>query len=62
MLQNIDYVLNKLDWMRERRIWPNGLRYLWTDAFGLVLLISLYRRLADAQWHRQVRGFRNRTW
>ena len=26
------YVLKKLDWMREERIWPNGLRYLWTDA------------------------------
>ena len=29
------YVLTKLDWMRERHIWPNGLRYLWTDAFGV---------------------------
>lgn len=28
--------------MRSQRIWPNGLRYLWTDAFGLVLLVSLY--------------------
>ena len=36
MLQDIDYVVNKLDWMRHRRIWPNGLSYLWTDAFGLV--------------------------
>ena len=30
--------LSMLAWMREQRIWPNGLRYLWTDAFGLVLL------------------------
>jgi len=36
-----DYVLDKLTWMRERRIWPNGLRYLWTDAFGVILLVSL---------------------
>jgi hypothetical protein len=35
-----DYVLAKLHWMREEQIWPNGLRYLWTDAFGLVLLVS----------------------
>ena len=41
-LKNIDYVLRKLAWMRSQRIWPNGLRYLWTDAFGLVLLVSLY--------------------
>jgi hypothetical protein len=34
------YVLNKLDWMREQHIWPNGLRYLWTDAFGVILLAS----------------------
>ena len=36
-LKDIDYVLAKLRWMREMRIWPNGLRYLWTDAFGVVL-------------------------
>ena len=41
------YVLNKLEWMRARRIWPNGLRYLWTDAFGVVLLVSLYDALGD---------------
>ncbi|HEU0016827.1 MAG TPA: hypothetical protein VFQ31_00485 [Methyloceanibacter sp.] len=50
------YVLRKLDWMRKERIWPNGLRYLWTDAFGLVLLVSLYealreeRYLDEAEW------------
>jgi hypothetical protein len=38
--RGIDYVLAKLRWMREMRIWPNGLRYLWTDAFGVVLLAS----------------------
>jgi hypothetical protein len=51
-----DYVLAKLAWMREQRIWPNGLRYLWTDAFGVILLVSLYRELhedkyfAQAEW------------
>ena len=46
-LKNIDYVLRKLAWMRSQRIWPNGLRYLWTDAFGLVLLVSLYGALNE---------------
>jgi hypothetical protein len=36
--------------MRERRIWPNGRRYLWTDAFGVVLLVSLYRRLGENRY------------
>ena len=51
-----DYVLTKLAWMREQRIWPNGLRYLWTDAFGVILLASLHRQLnedkyfAQAEW------------
>jgi hypothetical protein len=42
--------------MRAEHIWPNGLRYLWTDAFGVVLLVSLYRALAkdeflnEAEW------------
>ena len=46
-LKNIDYVLRKLAWMRSQRIWPNGLRYFWTDAFGLVLLVSLYGALNE---------------
>jgi hypothetical protein len=50
MLQQIDYVLAKLDWMRGERIWPNGLRYLWTDAFGVVLFVSLHRKLGDDIW------------
>ena len=56
MAATITKVLSKLDWMREQRIWPNGLRYLWTDAFGVVLLVSLYDELKqnefldEAQW------------
>jgi hypothetical protein len=56
MLQDLDWVRNRLAWMREQRIWPNGLRYLWTDAFGVVLLVSLYdelkeeRYLQEAEW------------
>ncbi|MGC2463481.1 MAG: hypothetical protein WA446_21285 [Steroidobacteraceae bacterium] len=46
----IDYVLAKLRWMRAEHIWPNGLRYLWTDAFGVVLLVSLYRALAKIEF------------
>jgi len=47
MDQSIPYVQEKLRWMRANRIWPNGLRYLWTDAFGVVLLVSLYEELDD---------------
>lgn len=46
----IEHVLAKLAWMREERIWPNGLRYLWTDAFGVVLLVSLYRQTRERRW------------
>jgi hypothetical protein len=49
-LADTDYVLRKLDWMREERIWPNGLRYLWTDAFGVVLFVSLYRHSGERRW------------
>jgi hypothetical protein len=49
-LSGVDYVLAKLDWMRAEKIWPNGLRYLWTDAFGIVLLVSLYRELGEGRW------------
>ncbi len=56
MAGNVDKALAKLDWMRQQRIWPGGLRYLWTDAFGVVLLLSLREELGDerfldeAQW------------
>jgi len=49
-LKDIDYVLAKLAFMRSERIWPNGLRYLWTDAFGLVLLVSLYEELKEQRF------------
>lgn len=45
-----------LRWMRHERMWPNGPRYLFADAFGVVLLVSLYRadggeeHLREAQW------------
>lgn len=47
---NIDYVLKKLQWMRRECIWPNGLRYLWTDAFGVVLLASLAEELKKEEY------------
>jgi hypothetical protein len=50
MPRDVGYVLKKLDWMRAERIWPNGLRYLWTDAFGVVLYVSLYRELGESRW------------
>ena len=46
----IDYALARLEWMRRERIWPNGLRYLWTDAFGVILLVSLYEALDQAAY------------
>lgn len=50
MLHDTDYVLRKLEWMRAERIWPNGLRYLWTDAFGVVLYLSLHRETGEQRW------------
>ncbi|MBW3660592.1 MAG: hypothetical protein KY397_03045 [Gemmatimonadetes bacterium] len=49
-VHEIDWVLERLEWMRERRIWPNGPRYLWTDAFGVVLLLSLHRETGEERW------------
>ena len=47
---NPRYALDRLAWMRKEAIWPNGLRYLWTDAFGVVLLVSLYAELEDRRY------------
>ena len=48
--RDLDYVLEKLAWMERERIWPNGLRYLWTDAFGVVLYVSLFRETGEQRW------------
>jgi hypothetical protein len=50
MLHDLDYVVAKLDWMETERIWPHGLRYLWTDAFGVLLYLSLYRETDNQGW------------
>jgi hypothetical protein len=50
VLRDVDYVLEKLDWMRAEEIWPKGLRYLWTDAFGVALYVALYRELGEERW------------
>ncbi|HYU34579.1 MAG TPA: hypothetical protein VEW48_20710 [Thermoanaerobaculia bacterium] len=55
MQHDIPWVLDHLAWMRREGIWPNGRRYLWTDAFGVVLLVSLYRELGDERWLREAK-------
>ena len=47
-LREIDAVQARLAWMRQARIWPNGLRYLWTDAFGVVPHDD--RLLRECEW------------
>jgi hypothetical protein len=49
-LEDLPWVLDRLRWMRERRIWPNGRRYLWTDGFGVVLLVSLFHRTGEEKY------------
>ncbi len=48
--KDIAYVLDKLNWMRAEHIWPNGRRYLWTDAFGVILLVSLSAKLGEQRF------------
>ncbi len=50
---DLEFVLARLRRMRQREIWPNGQRYLWTDAFGVVLLLSLHRTLEADTWLEQ---------
>src|SRR5665213_1663888 len=50
MVNDAQYVLAKLAWMHAESIWPNGRRYLWTDAFGVVLLVSLYSESGERQY------------
>ena len=56
MLHDVDYVLDKLRWMRRERIWPNGPRYLWTDAFGVLLFVSLFGATGEERWLDEAEG------
>jgi hypothetical protein len=55
-LEDLPWVLERLPWMREESIWPNGRRYLWTDGFGVVLLVSLYHRTGDERFLAEAEG------
>lgn len=54
--KNLELVLDRLNWVRQYGIWPHGPRDLWTDALGVICLVSLYRKLgedwilAEAEW------------
>jgi hypothetical protein len=50
MRPEVGEALRKLEWMRRERIWPDGPRYLWTDAFGVVLLVSLASEVRDDRY------------
>lgn len=54
-LEDVDFVHRRLAWAEAQEIWPNGLRYLWTDAFGLVLYLSLYKKTGDRKYLTQAR-------
>ena len=54
-LKDISYVEAKLQWMETNSIWPNGQRYLWTDAFGVVLYLSLYQETSDTKYLEQAK-------
>lgn len=49
----VEEVRDVLDFMRREKIWPNGLRYLWTDAHGLCNLLTLYHITGDSSFIEQ---------
>jgi hypothetical protein len=53
MMKKLADVHIRLQEMREQCLWPNGARHLWTDAFGVVLLTSLYRAVGDPKYLQQ---------
>ncbi len=54
--QTLELVLDRLGRVRERGVWPRGSRDLWTDALGVLCLLSLFRDqgneryLEEAEW------------
>jgi hypothetical protein len=50
------WVVMKVAWMREQGIWPTGPRYLWTDAFGVLVMVTLYRERNEDKWLDEAEG------
>ena len=48
-LINVRTCVARLEKARSEKIWPNGKRHLWSDALGLVLLISLYKEVSTLE-------------
>lgn len=54
--ETLELVLRRLAGLREAGLWPHGRRDLWTDALGVVCLLTLHqelqeeRYLAEAEW------------
>ncbi len=52
----LSLVSERLSRLRDGGLWPRGQRDLWTDALGVILLVSLYQEigegalLAEAEW------------
>lgn len=52
----LELVLDRLGWIRDFGIWPHGPRDLWTDALGVICLVSIHHELkedwilAEAEW------------
>lgn len=59
---DLDFVFHRLAWMRKENIWPNGLRYLWTDAFGVVLFASLFNETRDEEYLDEAKGLINEVY
>jgi len=49
-LHDVSGVLARLEKMRDEGIWPNGKRYLWTDAIGVMVLLSLHDELGQPRF------------
>jgi hypothetical protein len=50
MNSTLESVLARLDWMHDEGLWPDGRRYLWTDAWGVLLYVSLWEETANERW------------
>lgn len=48
----LSWVKSRLQFLEEKRMWPvgNKVRYLWTDAWGIVVLASLYHATGEERW------------
>ena len=60
--RRLNAALEAKEFMSQTNIWPDGIRYLWTDSHGVCNLLSLYYETGDSSFLKQAEDMVNKVY